>query len=72
MRSFSRLGSSLSVYGISKFGSSMSLLDFFHLGSTVSFRSFVRIGIELSDYADYEDEASMGGGNDTNDTETIE
>ena len=44
LRSFSLLGSTLSVYGGVKLGSALAVLDFGHLGSGLSFRSFVRGG----------------------------
>jgi hypothetical protein len=45
-----KLGSSVSVVGLSRFGSvfSMSVLDFLHLGSSLSLRSFGRMGSSLS------------------------
>jgi len=57
LRSFARVGSSLSVRGgvltlsvrgLSRFGSSMSVLDFLHLGSSLSLRSFTRAGSAVS------------------------
>merc|ERR1719399_607747 len=50
VRQFVRLGSSVSVVGLSRFGSvfSMSVLDFLHLGSSLSLRSFARLGSSLS------------------------
>merc|ERR1712159_872358 len=50
VRSFAKLGSSLSTFGLTRFGSvfSMSVLDFLHLGSSLSLRSFGRMGSAVS------------------------
>ena len=49
-RSFARLGSTLSLYGMARLGSTLSCLDFASFGSTLSIRSLVRFGSTLSVY----------------------
>merc|ERR1712139_379478 len=48
LRSFGRLGSAVSVIGMSRFGSQVSVVDFVSLGSTLSLRSFSRFGSSMS------------------------
>jgi len=50
LRSFGRVGSSVSVQGLARLGSvfSMSVLDFLHLGSSLSLRSLGRLGSSVS------------------------
>jgi len=43
-----RLGSSLSLFGVVRFGSALSVFDFVPVGSSLSLRSFARIGSSLS------------------------
>lgn len=43
-----RLGSSMSIYGLSTLGSSLSILDFVSMGSSLSIKSFCRLGSSLS------------------------
>jgi hypothetical protein len=50
MRSLSRLGSSLSIYGVGKIGSQLSVLDYIFGGSAISMRSFGRLGSAVSLY----------------------
>ena len=48
LRSFARVGSAVSLRGLSKFGSSTSVLKFMQLGSSLLLRSFARVGSSAS------------------------
>jgi len=48
LRSVTRVGSALSLFGMSRFGSSLAVLDFVHIGSSLSLRSFGRLGATLA------------------------
>merc|ERR1719487_1930148 len=50
VRTFSSLGSHLSVYGCTLLGSSMAILDFVMMSSSLSIKSFCRLGSCLSAY----------------------
>ena len=52
MRSFGRLGSSLSSFGLARVGSSLSVLDFVHVGSGLALRSVIRVGSAVSAFGD--------------------
>jgi len=63
LRSFARLGSSVSILGLAGFGSSLSVLNCVHLGSAMSLRSFARLGSSCSvlDYANLGSSLSLRG-----------
>lgn len=50
VRSFFRLGSSVSFIGMSRLGATVSVLDFVNIGASMSVRSFKRIGSSVSVY----------------------
>ena len=48
LKTFSRCGSSLTLYGVGRLGNAVSVLDFACMGSALSLRSYGRFGSTLA------------------------